>query len=63
MDHVLEAQDVAAEETTLMEHGGCPFYKRCPKRWEKCLKAVPALYEEATWARGRVLFISKGGTQ
>lgn len=47
MDHVLEAQDVAAEETTMTERGGCPFYKRCPKRWEKCLKAVPALYEEA----------------
>ncbi|MCY7706517.1 ABC transporter ATP-binding protein [Bacillus safensis] len=47
MDHVLEAQDVAAEETTMTERGGCPFYKRCPKRWEKCLKAVPSLYEEA----------------
>ena len=31
MDHVLEAQDVAAEETTMTERGGCPFYKRCPK--------------------------------
>ncbi|UXC33331.1 ABC transporter ATP-binding protein [Bacillus safensis] len=46
MDHILEAQDVAAEETTMAERGGCPFYKRCPKRWEKCLKAIPALYEE-----------------
>lgn len=46
MDHVLETQDVSAEESTMTIEGGCPFYKRCPKRWEKCLKAVPALYEE-----------------
>lgn len=48
MDHVLETQDVSAEESTLVSEDGCPFYKRCPKRWAQCLQAVPPLYEEKT---------------
>ncbi|MCY7688045.1 ABC transporter ATP-binding protein [Bacillus altitudinis] len=48
MDHVLETQDVSAEESNLVSEDGCPFYKRCPKRWAQCLQAVPPLYEEET---------------
>ncbi|MFS0655785.1 ABC transporter ATP-binding protein [Bacillus sp. 179-C3.3 HS] len=45
MDQVLEAQDAAVEEIAMIGEGGCPFYHRCPKRWDQCLKAVPSLYE------------------
>ncbi|MDM5297277.1 ABC transporter ATP-binding protein [Bacillus pumilus] len=46
MDQLSETQDVAVEETTMVAENGCPFYKRCPKRWDQCLKAVPSLYEK-----------------
>jgi peptide/nickel transport system ATP-binding protein len=32
------------EEARTQVEGGCRFYNRCPKHWDKCLSAKPALY-------------------